>query len=68
MNINFIKERRKKTITTRPLPNPGFISFGQDITMHPWDEVLLTEDLNSKVSNFHQTLRVKLYKRFQAKL
>ena len=66
-NINFIKERKKKTITTRPLPNSGFISFGQDIIKHPWDEVLLAENLNSKVSNFHQTLRFKLDKHFPSK-
>ena len=41
-NPNFIKQRKKKIITTRPLPNSGYISFGQDLTKHPWDEVLLT--------------------------
>ena len=42
-NPNFMKQSMKKTITTRPLPDSGYISFGQDITKHPWDEVLLTE-------------------------
>ena len=66
-NSNFMKERIKKTITTRPLPDSGYISFGQDIIKHPWDEVLMTKDINSKVGNFHGTLRAKLDKHFPAK-
>ena len=62
-----MKERIKKTITTRPLPDSGYISFGKDIIKHPWDEVLLTKDINSKVGNFHGTLSAKLYKHFPAK-
>ena len=66
-NKNVMKQRLKKTIITRPLPNIGYISFGQDIIKHTWDEVLLSKDINSKVSNFHQTLRTKLDKHFPAK-
>ena len=66
-NTNFMKQRLKKTIITRPLPNSGYISFGQDIIKHPWDEVLLTKDMNSKVNNFHQTIRTKLDKHFPTK-
>ena len=66
-NTNYQKTREKRTITTRPLPNSAFITFGQDITKHNWDEVLKVKDANEKVDNFHQTLRVKLNKHFPTK-
>ena len=66
-NFNYQRSRDKKTITTRPLPNSAFISFGQDITKHTWDEVMQTKDVDSKVVNFHQTLRNKLEKHFPTK-
>ena len=66
-NQNFMKQRIKKTITTRPLPNSGYISFGQDIIKHQWDEVLLTENINTKVNNFHHIIRTKLDKHFPSK-
>ena len=55
-NSNFIKQRKKKTIITRPLPKSGFTSFGNDIIHHQWDEVLKTREINSKVNNFHYSL------------
>ena len=66
-NVNYQRSRDKKTIITRPLPNSGFISFGQDITQHTWGEVLNTDDVNTKVVNFHETLRSKLDKHFPTK-
>ena len=61
------KPVKKKIITTRPLPNSAFITFGQDITKHNGDEVLNSKDANEKVDNFHFTLREKLDKKFPIK-
>ena len=66
-NSNYQRVREKRTVTTRPLPNSGFLSFGQDITHHTWDEVFTTRDVNEKVINFHQTIRSKLDKHFPTK-
>ena len=66
-NANYQRVRDKRKITTRPLPNSGFISFGQDITQHTWDEVFTTRDVDSKVKIFHQTIRSKLDKHFPIK-
>ena len=66
-NSNYQKPRVKKDVVTRPLPNSGYLSFGQDIIQHTWDEVLNIADVNTKVMNFHHTLRSKLEKHFPTK-
>ena len=66
-NVNYQRSYDKKTIITRPLPNSGIISFGQDIIKYTWDEVLNTNGVNSKVVNFHKTIRTKLDDHFPTK-
>ena len=58
-NVNYQRSWDKKIINTRPLPSSGFISFGQEITKHTWEEVLDIDDINCKVVNFHHTLHCK---------
>ena len=41
--------------------------FSQFIYSHTWGEVLGEHDINQKVSNFHNTLRVKLDEYFPEK-
>ena len=67
MNDCFKIERKKKTITVRPLPHPNFEAFGQEITQHGWSEVLKSEKLDDKVTNFHHTIRTLLDKHFPEK-
>ena len=67
MNDCFKIERKKKIITTRPLPHPNIEAFGQDITMHGWPEVFGTENIDDKVHNFHQIIRAFLEKHFPEK-
>lgn len=66
-NMNYIKPRCKKTITTRPLPQSGVNEFGKDIVCHDWSEVLENEEIDMKVHNFHKTLRDKLEQFFPVK-
>ena len=56
-------KRKKRTITTRPLPDSQVEKFGKFITSHNWNEVFSVSDANSKVKNFHEILieRLNLY-------
>ena len=53
---NFIVERKKKEVKTRPLPDSKLPLFGSDIQKQTWKNVLFEEDLNKKVENFHNTI------------
>ena len=47
-NCKFKVERKRKTITTRPLPESGLEKFGQEITSHTWDEVISAEHIDEQ--------------------
>ena len=57
----------KKTIVTRPLPESGIAHFSLFMKEHKWEEVILENDIDKKVENFHQTLRSKLDEIFPEK-
>ena len=57
----------KKSVITRPLTESGWSQFATFITAHDWKEVLDEDDIDKKVDNFHQTLRVNLDKYFPEK-
>ena len=67
-NLNYLKPRCKKSITTRPLPQSAINEFGKDITSHSWNEVFEVSSIEAKVGNFHKTLRSKLDKFFPVKV
>ena len=59
-NLNYLKPRCKKTVTTRPLPQSGINDFGKYITLNNWNEVYQVSEIDLKVQNFHTTLWTKL--------
>ena len=67
-NLNYMKPRSKKTITTRPLSQSGIDNFGKVITAHDWKEVFEEHIIDEKVTNFHKTLRSNLDKFFSGKI
>ena len=54
------RRHEKRTVVTRPLPESGINQFSQFICTHSWQEVIEEEDIDKKVENFHNTLRMKL--------
>ena len=50
----------KRLVKTRPLPDEGVNLFSHFMSTHTWDEVLGEENIDQKVSNFHNTLTTKL--------
>ena len=67
ISINNNRKRVKKPVVTRPLPQSGVDKFAQFISAHSWDEVLVEQDIDTKVNNFHKTLRLKLDEYFPEK-
>ena len=53
-------QRQKRTVKSRPIDNAVIEKFTQFFATHPWDEVLKVDDIDTKVNNFHQTMRSKL--------
>ena len=54
------RKRLKKPVVTRPLTNTGMKQFSDFISSHHWNEVLLEQNIDMKVRNFHTTIRSKL--------
>ena len=53
---NFAVKRKKKVVTTRPIPDSQIPAFGRDIQSQSWIEVLEEPDLELKVTNFHHII------------
>ena len=66
-NAQYLKPRSKKTVVIRPLPQSNITEFGKVITSHDWKEVLDAPEIDTKVKNFHATLRNNLDKFFPEK-
>ena len=62
ITISNNRKRVKKPVVTRPLPESGIQQFSEFICTHGWEEVLCEQDIDTKVNNFHTTLRTKLGK------
>lgn len=60
-------KRKKRTITTRPLPSSMILNFGKEITQHDWKHILDENDPDIKVEQFHNYLRSLLEKYFPEK-
>ena len=58
--INNNRKILKKPVVTRPLTETGMKKFSEFISSHHWTEVLLEQDIDMKVTNFHNTIRNKL--------
>ena len=58
----FIVQREKKTIVTRPLPQSSVDAFCFEMTRHKWTEVLEAECVDEKAEKFHNYLRELLDK------
>ena len=54
------RKRLKKPVVTRPLTDTGMKQFSDFISSHHWNEVLLEQNIDMKVRNFHTTIRSKL--------
>ena len=64
----FKVERNKIKISTRPLPQSKFPSFGLDIQNQSWIEVYEEENLDRKVENFHNIITTIANKHFPEKV
>ena len=61
-NQHFFVERKKKTISTRPLPQSQMEKFEKAIIDTNWENIFQEKSLNEKVEIFHNTLRSNLEK------
>ena len=66
-NIQYKTERKKKIITTRPLPESQIAKFEKALISLPWDEVFHGMSVDEKVESFHTFLRTNLDKYFPEK-
>ena len=62
-DLNFKKERHKKTVHVRPMPQSKVAEFMKDIGTHAWPEVYENVDPHDKAQAFHQSLVHKLKKK-----
>ena len=67
-NPQYMVERVKKTIITRPIPESQIIKFEQDLASYPWDDCLLNKTVDEKAKVFHDFLRSTLDKHFPEKI
>ena len=67
-NSAFKTQRIKREIVVRPLHPQNILDFGKEITAHDWKEVLEANNVDDKVTNFHQTLHQWLEKFFPEKM
>ena len=54
------RKRTKKAVVTRPLPDTGMQQFAQFICSQSWDEILDEQNIDMKVSKFHNLIRANL--------
>ena len=66
-NSNYQVRRTKKTIKVRPLPDSKIYKFEHDMINCDWGPVVNTENVDEKVSQFHQILTSTLDKHFPEK-
>ena len=66
-NSNHQVRRTKKTIKVRPLPDSKIYKFEHDMINCDWGPVVNTENVDEKVSQFHQILTSTLDKHFPEK-
>ena len=67
-NVQYQKERKKKTIFTRPLPESQIANFEKELISYPWDEMFKNRTLDEQVQIFHNFLRNNLDKFFPEKV
>jgi len=66
-NKQFKKQREKREVKTRPMPESGVKAFCAELTQHRWDELKSEEDVNTKVNMFHSHIRGLLDKHLPEK-
>jgi hypothetical protein len=59
-NVNFKKDRVKKTIKIRPVLDSQVWKFERDLGNHPWQEILANQTADKQAEEFHTFLRNKL--------
>ena len=64
---NFIVQREKRQITTRPMPEAQINAFCLEVTKYKWKDVMETEDIEAKVENFHNYITSKVDQYFPEK-
>ena len=57
---DFIVQREKRQITTRPMPEAQIKAFCLEVTKYKWKDVMETEDIEAKVENFHNYITSKV--------
>ena len=66
-NIQYKRERKKRTVLTRPLPDSQIAKFEQELISFPLAEVFMNKTVNDQVGIFHDFLRTNLDKHFPEK-
>ena len=59
-NNEYKKERTKKTLKTRPLPDSQIFNFEKALIDFPWLEAFKNKSVDEKVETFHNHLRTTL--------
>jgi hypothetical protein len=59
-NVNYKKDRVKKTIRIRPVLDSQVWKFERDLANHPWQELLANQTADNQAEVFHTFLRNKL--------
>ena len=67
-NKQFKIERKKRTISTRPLPQSQIENFERTFMNIDWNHIFSGKNINEKVEIFHQVLRLNLDKYFPEKI
>jgi hypothetical protein len=67
MNANYKIDRIRKSIKVRPLPESQILTFENDLIHSDWSKVLDCQNVDEKVSNFHNFLISTLDKHFPEK-
>ena len=66
-DLKFKKERTKKTIKTRPLPEQQIFKFELALSKYPWREAFAGKSVDEQVTLFHDWLKTNLDDMFPTK-
>ena len=66
-NIDFIVQKERRQVTTRPMPDTQVNAFCSELTKYKWENIMNTENIDKKVENFHKYIVDKVDQYFPEK-
>ena len=66
-NMKYKRERKKKIVKTRPIPESQIVKFEQELALQPWDQLFQGKSVDDQAEMFHEWLRISLGKFFPEK-